>query len=127
EEGVHAVDHFAAVGVPGQKIGPGMQRIVEESLVKPAIADLASGLPKIPPGHPGFQLIAAWRLRPAERIVIERALAGQCEDGVKTAVGGGEIARHGVAYGASAIQELHLAGGAPGGEQTARDDAAIEE
>ena len=61
------------------------ERVLQQALVKLAVAGVAGGFPQVPPRHAGFQLVAARRLRPAQRIALQRALAGQREDGVKLA------------------------------------------
>ncbi len=77
------------------------------------------------PGESGFQLIASGSARPA-RLVGERLFIGQSDDRMKHAVVQ-EVKRKRESGVASPRAEFLLAGGAPGGEETAHDDSDVEE
>ena len=82
--------------------------------------------PKVPPRHGRLQLVTTGRARPTQSVAGDRLLAGKPEDRVIT-VGAREVTRHGFAQGGGHIEALLVTRGAPGREQTADDDPAIEE
>ena len=117
---------FGRSGWPGRKSAQVSQRVRQNAIVKLAKMRVAGSFPKVPPSHRRLQLVTTGRARPTQRVAFHGLLAGKGKDRMIT-VRTGEVSRHGFAQRGGHLEALFGARGAPGREQTADDDPAIEE
>ncbi len=122
---VKAIHHSFGIIAAGKKVGMRADPKSEHGFIQLSEFHIPNGNAQIIPTHGRLRLIATGLARPA-RLIIERLFVGQGKNGMKDAIGD-KIERHGEPDFTGTFQKRGLLGDAPDGEQSADDNAAIEE